>query len=680
VVKRALKVLLGGFILLLAISAIVFVLVWHLRPFPMERLQQWPASPVVLDAKGKWLFGVVGPDEQWRYPAPLSEISPWLIQATIAAEDQRFYHHPGVDPCALLRALGQNLLAGRILSGASTLDMQLCRMMDNRSRTLRVKVIEGFRALQLDRLMTKDEILETYLNVAPYGGNLRGVEAASRKYFGKRAGDLSLAEAALIAGLPQSPSRYYPDRHLQAALKRQQVVLRSMFDGGIITAQQLQEAQSSPVPICRSPRPRYATHVCNLALSRRPSGGRTTIDLDIQEQVEKLAHRHLAGLPDNTELAVVVIDVTESAIVAMLGSGDPSDPVDGQVNGVLAKRSPGSALKPFVYAAAFEAGRLNGQSLVYDVPIVRGAWSPSNFDKTYSQEVTAAEALRRSLNVPAILIAEGVGLARCCGILEAAGVSLPPDAEKRGGLALAVGGIEVTLLDLTNAYATLARCGVRRQPRLFIDESSGAAQVLKPQVCASISDILSSRHRQPGAVEGVSVGDVPWFMWKTGTSSGRRDAWAVGHNYRYAIGVWSGRFRGTGRAEYIGAQAAEPLLHGLFRLPRIRMDADPSEPQAIRTCGPLLLPKEVTESLQITTPGAGEVFIATNGTAIVHARANRDQGNSWFLNGRLEGKGQAQRLVLAPGIYELRCVGQQGSSSTVRFTVQEFVSEATGSD
>jgi len=674
--KRILKLLLSGFALFLAVSATLFALAWHLCPFPMERLRRWPSSPLVLDVKGKPLFGVVGRDEQWRYPVPLSDVSPWLVEATIAAEDRRFCHHPGIDPWALVRALGQNLRAGRIVSGASTLDMQLCRMMDNRPRTLHAKIIETFRALQLDRLMSKDEILETYLNIAPYGGNLRGVEAASRKYFGKRAGDLSLAEAALIAGLPQSPSGYYPDRHLEAALKRQRVVLRSMLQAGMITAQQLEEAQSGPVPICGSPRARYATHVCSLALSRRPAGGQTTIDLDIQEQVEKLAHKHLESLPDNTEVAVIVLDVAESAIVALLGSGDPSDPVDGQVNGVLARRSPGSALKPFIYAAAFEAGRLNGQSTVYDVPITRGAWSPTNFDKTYAQEITAAEALRRSLNVPAILVAEGVGLARCCGILEAVGVSLPADAQQRGGLALAVGGVEVTLLDLTNAYATLARRGVRRRPRLFADESGGLAAgardsrpVLKPQVCASISEILSSRHRQPAATEGMSAGEIPWFMWKTGTSSGRRDAWAVGHNYRYAVGVWMGRFRGTGRAEYIGAQAAEPLLCALFCLPRIRTDADPPPPQAIETCGPPLLPKELRQSLQITAPGAGEVFVATGGTAIVHARANQDQGNSWFLNGRLEGGGPARRLVLTPGVYELRCVGEQGSSSTVKFTI-----------
>ncbi len=668
-VKKAVRLAALGGGLFLVILMGLFLLAWQLYPFPVERLQQWPASPVVLDARGNRLFSMVGSNQQWRYPIPLESVSPWLIQATIATEDQRFYHHAGVDPWAVLRALRQNLWSRQVVSGASTLDMQLCRMMDNRPRTLRAKIVEAFRAIQLDRLMSKQQILEAYLNVAPYGGNLRGVEAASQKYFGKSAGQLSLAEAALIAGLPQSPSRYCPDGHLDAARRRQQIVLQSMLRSGMITSEQLLEAASTPASIYRSSRPRLGMHVCSLALNRRPSGGQVAIDPDIQEQVERLACKHLERLPDDSELAVVVIDVTESAIVAMLGSGDPNDPVDGQVNGVLARRSPGSALKPFIYAAAFEAGRLNGESTVYDVPIVRGSWTPGNFDRTYSQEITAAEALRRSLNVPAILVAEGVGLARCCGILDAAGVSLPSDAQTRGGLALAVGGIEVTLLDLTNAYATLARQGIRRHPRLFFDESGAATPALKPQVCAAISDILSSRHRQPARVENDSAGAIPWFMWKTGTSSGRRDAWAVGHNYRYAVGVWVGRFRGTGRAEYVGAEIAEPILCGLFSLLRLRTDVDPPEPETIRTSGPLLLPKEVKDSLQIIAPSDGEVFVATGGTAVVRACANQDRGDLWFLNGKMEGRGQVQRLELSPGIYELRCVSQQGLSAMVKFTV-----------
>lgn len=650
-------------------SVVAFAAAWHLYPFPRERLERWSASPTVLDARGRTMFSVVGPDEQWRYPVRMADVSPWLVQATIAVEDERFYHHPGVDPVSIVRAVGQNLLARRIVSGASTLDMQVCRMMYDRPRTCRAKLVEAFRALQLNRLMSKEDVLEVYLNVAPYGGNLRGVEAASRTYFSKRAKDLSLAEAALIAGLPQSPSRYRPDRHLDTAVQRQRFVLRRMLDERTITEGQFAAALSSPIEIRGLLRLPQAIHASALALRRRPAGGQTTIDLDIQGQVERLAREHLTGLPESTDVAVTVIDVAGSAIVAMLGSGDPADPADGQVNGVLARRSPGSALKPFIYAAAFEAEQLNGDSLVYDVPISRGGWTPANFDRTHAEEIPAGEALRRSLNVPAILVAEGVGLARCCGTLEAVGVDLPADADRRGGLALAVGGVEVTLLDLTNAYATLARHGVHGRPRLFVDEPVDRTQVLRPDVCDSISDILSSRHRQPSLAAGSTSADLPWFMWKTGTSSGRRDAWAVGHNGRYAIGVWVGRFRGTGRHEYVGADAAEPLLCELFCLPELRAGADPPAPPAIRVRRPLSLPREMAENLRITAPSVNEVFVAVNGSAVVHALANRDDANSWFLNGRLKGGGQTQRLVLTPGVYELRCVGPQGSSSVVTFTV-----------
>ena len=655
--------------LFVIVPAAAFVLVWYLCPFPAERLHQWSTSPTVLDAKGRPMLSIVAPDQQWRYPVRLADVSPWLIQATIAVEDERFYSHRGVDPWAVLRAVGQNVRAGRIVSGASTLDMQICRMMDDRPRTYRAKAVEAFRALQLNRLMSKDQILEIYLNIAPYGGNLQGVEAASQRYFSKRVKDLSLAEAALLAGLSQSPSRYRPDRYPDSALARQRVVLHSMLKKRAIVEKQFTDAQSCPIEVCTLPRLQRATHASFLALSRRPAGGQTTIDLDIQDRVERLAQEHLATLPDGTELAMVVIDVAESAIVAMLGSGDPSDPVDGQVNGVLARRSPGSTLKPFVYATAFELERLNRESIVYDIPISRGAWTPSNFDRTHTEQITAAEALRRSLNVPAILVAEAIGLARCCGVLEAAGVRLPADAQRRGGLALAVGGIEVSLLDLTNAYATLARRGIRREPRLFLDESSEAARVLKPGVCAAISDILSSRQRLPSGMTEVSGDCIRWFMWKTGTSSGRRDAWAVGHNYRYAVGVWVGRFRGTGRLEYVGAEAAEPLLCRLFDVPQLRTDTDPPKAGPIRICRPLPLPREVAEDLRIIAPCIGETFVARGETAVVHASANYDNGNLWFLNGRLEGKGQTQRLLLAPGAYELCCVDRQGSASTVTFTV-----------
>lgn len=668
-VARVLKLLLkaGGIVAVLSVAALI--LAWLLFPFPEERLERWAASPTVLDVNDRELMGIVGADGHWRRPVPLEEMSPWLVQATIAVEDERFYSHPGVDPLAVVRAVVQDIAARRIVSGASTLNMQLCRMMDNRPRSLKAKIIESFRALQLNQLKSKDDILELYLNVAPYGGNLRGAEAASLEYFGRHAKDLSLGQAALIAGLPQSPTMYRPDRHLELALERRHIVLHCMVEVGMITEPQLEQAQSSPIEIQSRPRKRIATHAAWFALKRRPMGGRTTINLDIQKQVEHLSQEHLLRLPGDTELAVVVIDIEESGIVCMVGSGSTADPVDGQINGALAKRSPGSTLKPFVYAAAFEAGQLNDESIVHDIPISRGGWTPSNFDRTFSGQLTAAEALQRSLNVPAVLVAEAVGLARCCGVLEAVGVHLPCDAQRRGGLALAVGGIEVRLLELTNAYATLGRDGIRGQLRIFDNEPTSNIHALAPNVCRAISDILSSRRRRPAGMDTALPEDVPWFMWKTGTSAGRRDAWAVGHNRRYAIGVWVGRFRGTGRVAYVGAEAAEPLLAELFNLPTLRTYVDPPPAMPIRVYRPLPTPRELGRNLRLTAPSHGDMFICQDDSAVVHTSVNRTEGISWFLNGKLVQDNAVSRLVLPPGEYTLRCVDQIGQSSSVTFSV-----------
>lgn len=665
VIKLALKAM--GIVTVVCIG--MYVLTWWLLPFPIERLEKWPVSPTVLDSHGRPLLSIVGSDEQWRHPISLDQMSPWLKSATIAVEDERFYRHIGVDLFAVVRAAGQNIAARRIVSGASTLNMQLCRMMDDRPRTFKAKMIESFRALQLNKLKEKDKIIELYLNTAPYGGNVRGVEAASLRYFGKHAKDLTLGQAALIAGLPQSPIRYQPDRHLEAAIKRQHVVLRRMLETGMITEQQRKRALSSLIEIQSHPRMQKASHAAWFALKRRPSGGYTTIDLDIQKEVERLAQDHLHRLPKDTELAVVVIDINESSIISMIGSGDNTDPVDGQVNGALARRSPGSALKPFIYAAAFEAGRLNGESTVYDIPISRGGWAPLNFDRAFTGSLTAAEALQRSLNIPAVLIAEGVGLARCCGILETVGISLPPDAQGRGGLALAVGGIEVKLLELTNAYATLGRDGLRRYPKIFPDKPTPPTRALTTNVCRAISEILSSRQRRPRSMETMLAENVPWFMWKTGTSSGRRDAWAVGHNRRYAIGVWVGRFRGTGRISYVGAEAAEPLLAELFNLPQLRTCIEPPSSKLIQVYRPLSRPHESNQRLKIISPTPGDTFVCINGSVIIHTRANYTQGISWFLNGKLIQIDVSQKLTLLTGEYELRCVDQSGQSSSAFFSV-----------
>jgi penicillin-binding protein 1C len=663
--KRA-GILLAGVAM---IVCAVTVALWHVFPFPIERLKSWPASPVVRDRTGRVMLSLVSRDGQWRRPVLLSEISPWLVKATVAVEDERFFAHHGVDPLAVARAVGQNIASLRTVSGASTLTMQVCRMMDDRPRTFASKVIEAFRALQLERLCGKDEIIATYLNIAPYGGNLRGVEAASLAYFNKRASDLTLGEAALLAGLPQSPSRYRPERFPDRALARRRKVLQRMSELGMITGEQSEFASAEPIPARRYREPSFASHAAWLALQRRPCGGQTTIDPVVQSDVEAAAKSHAAALPPGTQVAVVVIDVAADQIVALVGSLDPRDPIGGAVNGVLGRRSPGSTLKPFVYAAAMEAGLLDPGTTVFDIPIDRGGWTPSNFDDGYSGALPAADALRKSLNVPAILVAEAVGLPRCLGLIEAAGIRLPPGTHDQAGLAVVVGAAEVTLLDLVNGYATIARKGTRRSPCLFADEQAEAVPAIDADVCAIIDDVLSSRHRRPRGMENRSDTDVPWFMWKTGTSSGRRDSWAVGHNRRYAIGVWIGRFAGGGAVQYVGAEAAEPLLARLFDLPVLRTVEDPPCPTSRPAVHPLPAPRELAGPLRILSPAPAARFVAVDGIAVVHPRANRLDGVDWFLNDRFLERGSADRLVLGPGQYELRCVDGKGGHAASRFVV-----------
>ncbi len=671
ILKRVLWLTTGLTIGLLAL----LIMLWQSFPFPLDRLENWPVNPCVTDHGDIPYFSIVGSDQQWRQPIGLDEMGDWLVQASIAIEDKRFYRHNGVDALAIMRAVTQNLAHRKIVSGASTLTMQVCRMMDDRPRTISAKAIEAFRALQLEKLKTKNEILEIYLNIAPYGGNLRGVASAAMAWFGKHPRDLSLAESAFLAGLPQAPSRYYPGRNLKRAIQRQQEVLYQMRRQGLITDRQWQQALLEPIELNPATRQSQAIHAAWMALGRQPQGGQTTIDLEIQKQTQRLTDRHLETLPPGSELAVVIIDIENSSIVALIGSGDPGDPVDGQVNGALARRSPGSTLKPFIYATAMAAGRLNRESIVFDIPIQRAGWSPDNFDHTFAGPVSVSDALRRSLNIPAILVAESIGLARCCGTIESVGIPLPANPLNRGGLALAVGGIEVSLLDLTNAYATLGRYGYRSPPRLFVADPTESTKVLDRQVCMAINHILSSPLRLPDSLAPHPQDDTSWFMWKTGTSSGRLDAWAIGHNCRYAIGIWVGRFRGTGRVDYVGSQSAEPLLIQLFQLPWLRNHTPQPEPPCLMVTQPLPDPIELArDQLRILQPADNERYIALNGKAIIRPAANQTESLTWFLNGRALTSSQINLLELTPGHYELLCIGKSNLSSQVRFMVQSEAS------
>ncbi len=658
--------------------ALVFLLVtglaswlnWHLasNPFPIEQLESLHSSPVLFDARGHALSRSLTEEEQWRLPVSLEDMSPWLRKATIAVEDERFAGHPGVDFVSIGRASLQNLCAGRVVSGASTLDMQLCRMLDPRPRTLGAKLSEAARAWQADTWLSKEEILEAYLNLAPYGGNLQGAEAASLRYFGKSAEELSLPEAALLAGIPQSPARLCPDRYPEAAKKRRNKVLSRMQAEGMISREDALDAMSQPVGLePRNLTASSARHFVHDALIKRPDGGRSFLDAQLQSEIGRLAKERAVSLPVGTDIAVAVIEIETGGLVAMLGGLDFNDPLGGQVNAAKAWRSPGSALKPFVYATAATERRLDENTVLSDAPAAFAGWNPENFDRTFSGEVTAGEALRTSLNLPALQVSREVGAAKSAGIAEACGVRFRGDPVGQGGLAFVLGAVETNLLDLTNAYATLGRNGVRRNLRYFPDEPVVEIPVLDPQVCAWLGRELSSWVLSSSVFENLSNDSTPWFMRKTGTSSGRRDAWTVGHNGKYAVGVWVGRLSGMGDQAYVGSRAAEPLLARIFDLPRVRRADAPNDPIAWVVENPI--PITQTDLFSIERPESGAVYRRVNEGFVIRPKANRAGELQWFLNGRPLDSGQARRMMVGSGRHELLCLTENGEYALSRFQV-----------
>lgn len=652
------------------LAATTLIALSYIYEFPKDRLSDWPQSPVLTDRNDRLVMRRVGQDQHWRMPVRLAEMSPWIAKATVAVEDKRFYDHCGVDGVAVCRAAWQDVSSLKVVSGASTITMQVCRIIDPRPRTFWAKAVQAFRALQLERICGKDEILEYYLNIAPYGRNIRGIEAAAMIYFGKHAADLSLGESALLAGLPQSPNRFRPDRDAASAIKRRQTVLARMLDLGMIDHSQYDIACAEPLARPAGPRQPLAWHAAAMAFSERPQGGKCTLDLDIQAALDRTLIERTPALPAGSDAAAVVIDIATGDILALVGSADATDPDKGMVNGATAWRSPGSALKPFVYAAAFESGRLAPDSTVYDIPIRRAEWQPRNFDGQFRGQLSAADALRESLNVPAILVAERIGLEKCVGLMQACGARFPRDPKARSGLAAVVGASEVRLIDLVNAYATIGRGGHLLPARLWLGKPERPVRVVSAEACRTLDWILSSLARRPAGMENLSPDDVPWFMWKTGTSSGRRDAWAVGHNGKFAVGVWVGRFEGSGDWQFVGAEAAEPILAAIFALPCFAGQPAPPDPPKLTVANPLPPPVELSGTLAILWPTDGAAFRAIGATAAVHSLANSNRPLEWFLNGSAIDAESAKRLLLKPGDYQLRCVDDRGNASTVNFSVR----------
>ena len=657
------KIVLKTIPALLPLSIILlFVLANWCFPLPKTRLHP-PPSYVVLDRNGEWLRAFLADDNMWRFSLQQSGVSsqqrgnhyktsllstdsqkpkadgsvgvsPLLHQAMLTAEDRWFYYHWGINPVSIVTALYDNIKSGEVVRGGSTITMQLARLMEPKARNIPNKLIEMFRALQLELTYSKSEILNFYFNMLPYGGNIVGTGAASRLYFNKPQHAISLGEAALLAAIPNAPERLRPDRFPENAKHARKKILNRLLACRQISEEEWREALREPIRTKRHALPFNAPHLSRLLVKgnrwniETAANGRiyTTIDAKVQKTASRILNEYLSasvagvvGSQSHTAStgAIVVMDTQTRHVLAMVGSHDFFDQgASGQVNGTLAPRSPGSTLKPFVYALAIEQGLITPETLLFDVPVNYAGYEPVNYDGTYNGYVTVRDALAASLNVPAVNLSARLKDVTLHAFLKQAGIStLSP--KKKYGLSMVLGGCEVNLLELTTLYAGLANMGefapyqivVSSQPSavshqrsaisnqiedygltnsLFFDsfrklkvsenhlaesrepraESYSAQRLLREETSFIITEMLTASQlpvntvKNPEAFESTMT--LPKIAWKTGTSYGHRDAWCIGYSPKLTVGVWLGNFDGKGVPMLSGADAATPILFALF--------------------------------------------------------------------------------------------------------------------
>jgi len=600
---------------------ILFALSNWCFPLPKTRLHP-PVSQIVLDRNGEWLRTFLADDGMWRFRPQSQEVfdkpdspstenrqriadnySPFLHQAILTSEDKWFYYHYGINPVSIATAFYDNWKAGEVVRGGSTITMQLARLMEPKARTIPNKLIEMFRALQLEHNYSKSEILTFYFNMLPYGGNIVGTAAASRFYFKKPQHALSLSEAALLAAIPNAPERLRPDRFPENARKARKKVLNRLLARRQISEQQWQEAVQEPIPQKRHPLPFKAPHLSRMLVKHAKStttNGRiyTTIDAKVQETGVRILREYLdaerkpslRGSHSTSTGAIVVLDTQSRHVLAMVGSHDFFDRrALGQINGTLAPRSPGSALKPFVYALAMEKGLITPETLLFDVPVTYAGYEPVNYDGKYKGYVTARQALASSLNIPAVNLNASLKNTTLHAFLKQAGISTLAPAQKYG-LSMVLGGCEVNLLELTTLYAGLANMGefgsyqltlsgpiFRQTPPDLAEGSragarsynkSRAQRLLRKETSFIITEMLTNSQLPTNTVKNPEAFErtmnLPKIAWKTGTSYGHRDAWCIGYSPKLTIGVWLGNFDGKGAPMLSGTDAATPILFALF--------------------------------------------------------------------------------------------------------------------
>lgn len=537
-----------------------------LGPLPLDKLKTGSIS--VLDREGQLLRAYTTPDGRWRLPIQLHQVDQRYQRMLLSFEDKRFFDHPGFDILALARAFIQLVSNGRIVSGASTVTMQVARLLEGKhERSLTAKLRQIVRAVQLERCFSKQQILAAYFRLAPFGGNIEGVRAASFAYFGKEPQRLSLAEAALLVALPQSPERRRPDRNNARALSARNRVLDRLVAADVISQTDAEHAKQRPVPSERRRFPILAAHLADEQIRSKPQQliHDLTIDRNLQTSLTSLSRQHVTTRGSRLSAAIVVVDHTSGEVLARVGSPGYLDAKRfGSIDMTRAIRSPGSTLKPFIYGLAFDAGRAHPETLIEDRPVRFGLYAPRNFDETWRGTVSIRMALQLSLNVPAVKVLHDIGPQRLAARIRSLGIKprLPEAAVP--SLATALGGLGLSLIDLTKLYVALARGGApialktQLTPKRTEPTTQNSARLLSPISSWYVSDILAGTPPPKNAKGGQ-------IAYKTGTSFGFRDAWALGFDGRHTVAVWMGRPDGAPTPQLTGLASAAPLLFDVFQ-------------------------------------------------------------------------------------------------------------------
>lgn len=564
----------------LALAAFsTFAALWFFVPSPLADAVAWPVSPALTDKNGQLFHVRLSSRDEYCLPVPLERMGKWLPLVAIEVEDRRFYSHPGLDPLALARAIVQNVKSGSVVSGASTITSQTVRLTYPRRRTMGSKTLEFVQALKLERGLSKEQILELYLNRAPFGGPVRGVEAAARSYFGKRAEELSLAEAALLIGMLRGPSVYRPDRYPGKTLERRNVILQRLRDRAVVPASTLELALLEPLPPGRNAIPGEARHFADFVFRSLPAEYwelgkpplKTTFDPYMQRLLELGLTEALTPFPAQITAAGGIVDNESGALLAYVGNHRFD--LAARRNWVdcgAALRSPGSVLKPFVYLQAIEQGRLIPASLLADTPLSFGGDAPRNYDRTYRGPVAASAALADSLNAPAVRVLRLAGGESTLQFMRRSGLSGLTRSAVYYGDSLALGGCEVTLVQVLGAFSTLANLGLQRPITALADRAAPGKRLGEERIFSAaggylIAESLRDTSRLPPLLRQALAEQGRHIAFKTGTSYGLRDAWTAAYTPRHTVAVWLGDPEGLPHPGLAGLAAAAPAAVHILR-------------------------------------------------------------------------------------------------------------------